>query len=233
MLFRKFIEIIIEYGNLDIGNAPLTEEICLYSEIKRKRSTIESWFKKGKSARIPNYSGIIDRIGFVSFFKSKTEYTWKKIQKAYEEFNIEKPLGESQTFQHIDTTTDNMGFFYNSLLEQFYYLLQSAPIMLRHISPSKNNLIGRSQELEEIDKLFENNNIVVLTGVGGIGKSYLASEYCHRLNINNEYTIQHVFCDNITNIKEAVLKLKFDNLEESEKDSPETKYIILSLTFNS
>lgn len=223
MLIKNFIRIIIESGELDIGMTTLTEEICASSEINRKPDVIKKWFTNGKSGRTPRYPGIINRKGFVSYLKRKTEYKWKDIQQAFGDFNKEKPLGDIETFQHIDTTTNNIDIFYNSLLDQFYYLLKSAPITLKHIPPSKNNLIGRSQELEEIDKLFMDNNIVVLTGVGGIGKSYLASAYSHKLNINNEYTIQQVFCDDVTNIEEAVLKLKFENLKESGEDSLEAK----------
>lgn len=46
--------------------------------------------------------------------------------------------------------------------------------------PRQNtNFVGRKHFIEDINKLLSTNQIAVLCGIGGIGKSDLAREYCH------------------------------------------------------
>jgi hypothetical protein len=52
---------------------------------------------------------------------------------------------------------------------------------IRPITDPKK-VFGRQQELDELDKLFENgNHAIALIGIEGIGKSTLASKYIDRL----------------------------------------------------
>ena len=52
----------------------------------------------------------------------------------------------------------------------------------------KSTIIGRKKELKEIDNLLKtNNSLLLITGIGGIGKSTIASYYLHSQKRNFDY----------------------------------------------
>lgn len=214
MNLREFIETIMIFGDLGKQPVKITTDICQYSKITFSKDTIKAWFKTGDGRRTPTYKGTIDRLGFINYFKENTCSTWTNIQTAFRNTN---------KYDYIDYTTNNPEIFYTSLLKQFYYLLRSAPISLQHIPPAEYEVIGRTQELEKIENVFSNSNIVILNGIGGIGKSLIASAYSKQLNTKEEWTIQHIICDDVNSIQEAILKLKFDNYKEATDTHPERR----------
>ena len=86
------------------------------------------------------------------------------------------------------------------------------PTSLCHIPTNKTKLFGRGTELEKIADIYDESNYAVLTGIGGIGKSYIATTYAHRLNKTGEHTIQHIICEDDDNLRKAMCRLQFDNL---------------------
>jgi len=51
----------------------------------------------------------------------------------------------------------------------------------------KSSIIGRKQELKDIDKILNKSDILVLNGMGGVGKSTLASYYLHSKKDKYDY----------------------------------------------
>lgn len=69
---------------------------------------------------------------------------------------------------------------------------------LPEILTSYEQFIGREKELKQIETFLQNNNIVVITGRGGIGKSSCAIEY-GKLN-KNKKLIRHFNAESINKI---------------------------------
>lgn len=93
---------------------------------------------------------------------------------------------------------------------------------LCHILPEKPPSFGRDDELKEISAAFESGSYVVLTGMGGIGKSHLAVLYAHMLNVDGNWVIQYIICEDSESLQQALCKLKFSDLPENESvESPE------------
>lgn len=85
---------------------------------------------------------------------------------------------------------------------------------LCHILPEKPLLFGREDELSKISEIFDWSNYVVLTGIGGIGKSQLALSYAHTLNVKGDWTIQHIICEDSELLQQALCKLQFTDFPE-------------------
>ncbi|KFY28614.1 hypothetical protein V493_02842 [Pseudogymnoascus sp. VKM F-4281 (FW-2241)] len=57
------------------------------------------------------------------------------------------------------------------------------PVPKQHFNvllPRTQNFVGRSRELAQLTEALEDGNKVVIAGLGGIGKSHVALEYCYR-----------------------------------------------------
>ena len=54
-------------------------------------------------------------------------------------------------------------------------------IRIRNLRPATTSLIGRESEVVEIEAALKAHRLVTLTGVGGVGKTRLATEVAARL----------------------------------------------------
>jgi predicted ATPase/DNA-binding SARP family transcriptional activator len=78
-----------------------------------------------------------------------------------------------------------------SILTHDPRLRRDAPVRVS-LGPSNlpaavNPIVGRARELADLDLLCENNRLVTLTGIGGIGKTRLAVEFAARTIGRNEH----------------------------------------------
>jgi hypothetical protein len=128
------------------------------------------------------------------------------------------------TYCIIDCDTDDAEEFYKSLLNLFYELIRLSPVSLCHILPQKPKIFGRENELKNIAEIFKKNNYVVLSGVGGIGKSYVALAYAHSLNESSHCVIQHIICDESDSLRDVVVRLRFEGLVELKNDNKDKKF---------
>ena len=89
-------------------------------------------------------------------------------------------------------------------LQEIYELADSNGVYIVSAIPPKRFFIGRKHEKAEIEKILEDNQIVILSGIGGIGKSILAEDYI--LDHREEY-------DNIilTSMTEGLVELVCDD----------------------
>lgn len=81
------------------------------------------------------------------------------------------------------------------------------------VTASKSYYISRKNKVEEIRERLENYHIAYLCGVGGIGKSETAREYCEKYR--SEYEIIHFVHYGIS-LKDTIAALNFVNLEDKE-----------------
>ena len=90
------------------------------------------------------------------------------------------------------------------ILQEIYELADSHSVYIVSSIPPKRFFIGRKREKAEIEKILKDNQIVILSGIGGIGKSILAEDYI--LDHREEY-------DNIilTSMTEGLVELVCDD----------------------
>ncbi len=75
------------------------------------------------------------------------------------------------------------------VLDELIMLTNPAKKFLKEKLPApSSHFVGREKELEEVHTRLKENNVLVLGGVGGIGKTALAKQYAHRYNA--EYDIR-------------------------------------------
>lgn len=92
----------------------------------------------------------------------------------------------------------------------------SAPALRTQNFFTTEQFIGRQNLIDDISNLLLQRHFAVLSGLGGIGKTYLASEYA-RLHQNSYGHIQCVFCSGDTaSFRQMLLQLRFDHLDEME-----------------
>lgn len=76
---------------------------------------------------------------------------------------------------------------------------------------------GRKDLLNKISQKLNSDKTVVLKGIGGIGKTYLSKRFAFE-NKDRYKRIQEVVFDNTAHsIKQLILSIKFDNLNEQER----------------
>lgn len=81
-----------------------------------------------------------------------------------------------------------------------------------------NTFCGRRKELNLIKKTFDETNIVMLKGEGGIGKTSIARQYYYE---NKNYYKRGHIIDASEGIKKAIIKINFDkvkNIQSNEDD---------------
>lgn len=117
------------------------------------------------------------------------------------------PAPEQTVFSSQDRSTQNgptTSLSKGSLLPQFF--------------SKKPYFIGRESILSEMEEHLRDSHIVVLSGVGGIGKSYLSEEYAGRHKGDYDLLQQIKFsADNqVKSFQELIMHLSFDGLNERE-----------------
>lgn len=87
---------------------------------------------------------------------------------------------------------------FNRLTAALLNLIEALPLSEGHLShiydlplPRNNHFQGRAADLEQIHNYFTRNWVVVLTGIGSIGKTQLANEFSHRAKVDRAY--QYIF----------------------------------------
>lgn len=80
--------------------------------------------------------------------------------------------------------------------------------------PSK--FYGRKNTIEEMHDKLCSYNLVILSGIGGIGKTYLSRQYAHIYS--DEYKFKQVvtYDKAASSFKKTILAISFDNLFEQE-----------------
>lgn len=78
--------------------------------------------------------------------------------------------------------------------------------------------MGRDDVIEAIHRQLQTAHVAVLSGIGGMGKSYAAIRYAEKYH-NGYSNIQRVFFD--SDIRHTISKLMFENLDEEQQSEEE------------
>lgn len=98
---------------------------------------------------------------------------------------------------------------------------------------ARKEFCGRNNLLERIQDLLRTEHAVVLSGLGGIGKSCLVNQFVsqHRDEYANVQMIR--YGDSIHSFRQLILSLNFDNLPESELEEDaklqQRKYLLKAM----
>ena len=76
-----------------------------------------------------------------------------------------------------------------------------------------NNFVGREKELNEIDKLLNEEKALLIQGIGGIGKSLLVSKY---LNLSQDKYSHIAFIECSENLKNSFVACFSDKLKTDD-----------------
>ncbi|OBT53277.1 hypothetical protein VE04_06337 [Pseudogymnoascus sp. 24MN13] len=93
---------------------------------------------------------------------------------------------KSNAYENIKldgTSRLNIGDTFSSSTTVFQQPAASLPVPKQNFNvllPRTQNFVGRNNELVKMTKALEAGNKVVIAGLGGIGKSQIALEYCYR-----------------------------------------------------
>lgn len=213
MTLKDFLETVKTAGKIAGSQKEIAYDICSEAGIKVSENTIDKWITQKN--RIPRLDdGSIDNAGFIRYFNSHTKSTWQ---------NIQEKFGEKDEHGFINRNTKNPIIFYRSLLVLFYDVLRLVPVSLRHILPNTPPVFGRENELKRIATIFTTSNYAIITGIGGIGKSYTALAYAHSLSEESGWIIQHIICETSDNLRTSISKLQFDNFSTNAITTPENE----------
>lgn len=213
MTLKDFLETVKTAGKIAGSQKEIAYDICSEAGIKVSENTIDKWItQKNRIPRLDDDS--IDNAGFIRYFNSHTKSTWQ---------NIQEKFGEKDEHGFINRNTKNPIIFYRSLLVLFYDVLRLVPVSLRHILPNTPPVFGRENELKRIATIFTTSNYAIITGIGGIGKSYTALAYAHSLSEESGWIIQHIICETSDNLRTSISKLQFDNFSTNAITTPENE----------
>lgn len=144
-----------------------TKQICEATDIYEIGATV---FEKvfGRAPEAWDRS-IFSDWTFPELYNGKSE----KLKKLSREF-FRKTLtaGVKDRYQSIDELIRCL----NALIKES----EKEVFLISTLPDSKNTFVGREKELLEIADAFEHSGIVILTGIGGIGKTELALHYAKK-----------------------------------------------------
>lgn len=220
MTIDDFIKTIKKSGKMKISLKELSFDIFSSLNLTESEETADKWRKTNTS---PSNISEINPDGFIDYFETKTKSTWEFIQEAF---------GKEDKKNFINRNTSDVKIFFRSLLTLFYETLRIDYVSLRQVLPPEPTIYGRHEEMAQIEDIFENHNFALLTGIGGIGKSYMASTYAHKLWESGGWTVQHIICEDSDTLRDSVNKLQFDILTEKSKTKVETNRDIFNQNVN-
>jgi NB-ARC domain./Protein kinase domain. len=113
-----------------------------------------------------------------------------------------------------------------SVIEALEKLCRAADLddvyLLNSISLQSANFIGRSGELKQIHHLLSENNVVFITGIGGIGKTELAKRYAKKHEDLYHTVAFSVFSEDVVSMVRT--EIGINNLEQDEDEPDEAFY---------
>lgn len=143
-------------------------------------------------------------------------YTENDIAKACIDLNIPVYFVETPTLRSLDLERDIL-----RIEEYLKTQREQPPIVSCVLPPDIKKFIGRKDIFEQISDRLMQKHIVILKGMGGMGKSCIAAKYAmtHKEQYN---AVQYVFFKK--NIYHTILNMSFANLIENERSDDE-RYI--------
>jgi tetratricopeptide (TPR) repeat protein len=106
----------------------------------------------------------------------------------------------------------------DDIYEYLSKLPKKGPRLMSKYPNLPSLIVGRDNDVLEIQNLFKNRNIVVIQGLGGMGKSYLALNFIKERK-NSYQEVQHLFFQD--SIRNTINSLEFSGLDESDLDENE------------
>ena len=169
--------------------------------------------------KVKNKLGI--GIGVINRWRRKDGQTTpmaKVYQEAFEKhFNIPLSIWEKNVPFHIDSFKQHIE---KEQEKENCLYDKSSQLTLKS---GKSSIVGRRKELEEIERLLESNPTLLITSIGGIGKSTLVNEYLHLKKNQFNY---HGFFEGIESF---VIELKESLQLNSEKTDELFREAIIKL----
>lgn len=202
MTINEFFQTLKDAGQLPGKKEEIACDLCESSGMNFSLDTTHKWMTDEK--RMPRRSKLsIDNEGFIRYFEIHTRSTWPDIQEKFSEID-----------EHffINRSTKNSIIFYRSLLALFYDVFRLVPNSLCHNLVSIPIVFGRKKEVKYLAEIFTTDNYAIITGIGGIGKTYVALAYARSLMEEGGWTIQRIICEDSDTIRTSVNKLQFDSL---------------------
>ena len=212
MTIKDFFQTLKDSGRLSGSKEEIAYDLCTSSGMNYSQEAIRKWMK-GKS--MPRRSKLsMDNDAIILYFEKNTKSTWRNMQEKFSEID---------EHNFINHSTKNPIIFYRSLLALLYDVFRLVPNSLSHILPGTSPVFGREKELNRIAEIFTTSNYAIITGIGGIGKSYIALAYAHSLYKEDGWIIQHIICEDSDTLQTSVNKLQFDNLSMNINKNPNNK----------
>ena len=89
-----------------------------------------------------------------------------------------------------------------------------------NFSYNVNCFVGRLEELSHIDEVLQENQVVFLSGIGGIGKTEIAKRYAY---VNQEYYDNIIFLPFQNSLEDTFIKedISINNVERNAEESKE------------
>ncbi|MDM8565329.1 tetratricopeptide repeat protein [Candidatus Halobeggiatoa sp. HSG11] len=118
------------------------------------------------------------------------------------------------------TTTQNADKIYNIEKVENAIFQEGSKEALKPILPPKNEVfVGRKQELQDLAELAKPNELVIINGIGGVGKTSFAVEYFHKHKKDYDYlafvAIKSDLKTDFVNAFQAIFDLKFNTIPEN------------------
>lgn len=144
----------------------------------------------------------------------KDERYQKKLYKKIEEF-FRKTLSIS-VHSRCGSTDEII-----QCLDELINLADLNGIYLHNnFSYNENCFVGRLEELSHIDEVLQENQVVFLSGIGGIGKTEIAKRYAY---VNQKYYDNIIFLPFQNSLEDTFIKddISINNVERNAEDSKE------------
>ena len=191
-------------------------------------------FWGSKKAQHPNknYSSfpIVEQKAFDNAFyiDEDTKYSVQKLTHFFRDRPYWTPINLEKLASNIER---NFLITNNTTIEQNYRLPD-----LNFITRSKDNIVARTKETTEIKRLFQDNQFVNMTGMGGCGKTTISecfvNEYRNDFNEITGVFINGDFYQDIQNKYKAIPYNELISLFEEYPVISEDKYNLFILDIN-